>query len=190
MKKYLLTIAILLLGLTYAQAQSMQGVFVSPIFEISELEADVTLGMGFAVGTNVNNWHVAAYGLRTVRSGESGDIGSWHNLRLTSGGLWIAYQRPVSQYVSVNAGMKMGLGQITREWNILNELSGVDKANLTMLTPEIGVELALSDRVSIGYTSGFRWAMSMEHMPDFSTRDVNALSNTVTLKFALLGSIR
>jgi len=190
MKNYLFTIAILISSIIFAQAQSTQGVFVSPILEVSEMNANVTLGTGVAVGTNLDKWHVAAYGIRTTNTGQVNEIGEQYNLNLTTGGLWITYQHPVSEYFTVNAGARMGIGQVEREWNFMNELGGLDKADVQMLTPQLGVELMLSDRLSLGYTSSFRWALSMDAMPDVSTRDLSAMTNAITLKFALFGSLR
>lgn len=187
MKQYLTIIICFFLGLHFAEAQTTSAVFVSPVFEISEMDANVSLGKGMAAGTVQGNWHIAAFGMRTTNASQINDIGEWYKLNLTSGGLWVTYHHPIGNYLDVSAGMKIAVGQLEREWNYMNEFFGLEKANLQMLTPEVGIEFALSPHLLLSYTSGFRWITQIDAITDVKSRDLHSLSNAITIKWILFG---
>lgn len=163
-----------------------QGAFLSPIAEINEIDGYVSLGAGVGGGIVLNRFLVGAYGVYTSKAGRAGDTGNLHDLNLAFGGLWLGYQQPATDILSVTIGLKGALGNARQEG-----ITDAERQNdrIWLLTPEAGVEVWFGKNVRLGLSAGYRIAGDLR-LSAFDNKDLQSLVNTLTIKIGNFGKLR
>lgn len=148
-----------------------QSVFVAPMAEIGEANKLIRLGYGISGGIRINRWVVGAYGMRLAKVATDE-----HELTLTSGGTWLAYQQPATDALTVNLGMKTAFGNVQQKLD-----ASTENDRVWIFTPEAGVELALGKSLRLSYAAGYRIVGDLQ-LSGLQNRDFYSLVNTLALK--------
>ncbi len=187
MKKYLITLMFAAFAVLRLEAQTEKGGFISPVFELSEIDGSVAFGTGAELGFVSKNWHLSTFGMRTSKALRPGEqAGELYNINLITGGLQGKYFGAVAENMSLSVGMRAAGGKVEREWLLSSDRSGKEQAYLWLLTPEIGIEVSVSERFHIGYAAGFRWVTNMQPMDGISKKELQSLVSTLTIKIGWL----
>lgn len=163
-----------------------QGAFLAPMAEISEIDGAISLGAGVGGGIALKRWLVGGYGMYTSKAGQVGDNGALHDLHMTFGGIWLGYAQPVSEYLAVTLSLKGAFGNARQE-GITDAERGNDR--FWLLTPEAGMEVALSRSVRLALSTGYRVVGDVQ-LSAFTNQNLHTLVNTFTIKVGNLGKLR
>lgn len=148
-----------------------QGVFITPIVELSEVKDFIRLGYGGGAGIQLNRWLVGAYGIHIPKTTTDPQ-----NLTLTFGGVWLEYQQPATSYLSVNVALKTAYGNAQQQFDQTTE-----DDRIWLFTPEAGVAVSIGKHVQLSYAAGYRIVGDL-NLSELQNRDLYTLVSTLTLK--------
>ena len=197
MKRQLLVfIGLLIAALLPAQHETLFddftsfGVFGGPIVEISSINGEVGADVGGGGALVLDDLFIGGYGMGTdypeitiqeERFGELEDV--LYNIRFKHGGLWFGYVPSQFKLGHLYSSLKLGWGKA----KLQNDRNDTPNDRVFVLTPEVGVELNLTDWFRLGITGGYRWVNGINRLPTLDDSDFSSPTGTLTFRFGAFG---
>ncbi|MBK7872245.1 MAG: hypothetical protein IPJ74_17015 [Saprospiraceae bacterium] len=184
MKNYLSALLLLFVYQLSAQQETLfdefdiRGAFGGPILEIGSINGEIGADVGGGGALIINNFFFGGYGMGTdYPELEINNLD--YNLRFKHGGFWLGYASREYKLLHLYSSVKIGWGkaQLRREGE-----SDFTERHFTM-TPELGVELNLTDWFKLGFTGGYRWVNGINLLPGLSNTDFSSPVGVLTFRF-------
>ncbi len=190
--------AILLLLCWHLKAQheslfnnfSSSGAFGGPIIEIGAINGQISGDVGGGGALVLDDFFIGGYGMGTSYpeltllqeiDGELQDV--IYNIRFKHGGLWFGYTHQQHKILHPYSSLKIGWGH-TR---LRNDDFKAPSDRIFVLTPELGMEVNLTDFFKLGVSAGYRWVNGVNRIPTLDNRDFSSLTGAITFRFGGFG---
>lgn len=162
------------------------GGFGGPILEIGSIHGEVGADVGGGGAIILDRLFIGGYGMGTdfaefrIPDGENAGL---YNIRFKHGGLWFGYVWRQEKLLHLYSSAKIGWGK-----SQLRE--GKDTAfsdRNFVLTPELGIELNLTDFFKVAITGGYRWVNGVTNLPNLDNNDFSSAIGVLTFRFGGFG---
>lgn len=162
------------------------GGFGSPIVEIGSINGEVGADVGGGGAVVLDRLFIGGYGMGTdypeyeISDGENA---GQYNIRFKHGGLWFGYVTDQEKLVHMYSSLKIGWGK--------SQLR-VDKDALFsdrnfVMTPELGVEINLTDFFKLALSGGYRWVNGITKLPGLDNSSFSSPVGIITFRFGGFG---
>lgn len=195
MKKQLihLIFALLIGSSLHAQTQTLfdkarvVGGFGGPLVEIG-LNEHYNTSVGGGGGLLINSFFLGGYGMGSLDFEElliqDGDIES---IDLGHGGLWLGFSVPTHKLIHFYGSARIGWGAIDiRTRNAVFD----DLDQVFVLTPEVGIELNITQWFKLAGTLGYRYLDGINDNSFYVNDDFRGTFAGITLRFGGFGRYR
>jgi hypothetical protein len=160
MRKLVIGMAIFgLASLTGVQAQSW-GTHAGLTTYLSEVNGANVPTAGLEAGVSRGAFRLGAYGLRNLQPARMPD----YEANLEEYGLWGAYLHSMAPGMNLSLGLRGGLGTAGMDAVYNQGWEGQREASIRTLSPELGIEFALSRHFSLTLFSGYRMVWGAESL--------------------------
>lgn len=167
---------------TLLARSSRIGFFVSPYLEMGPLNQPWETSVGGGAGLILGNGFIGFYGAAGADYGQLLQENEIDRIDLAHGGLWIGYN-PVQHWLAhPYTTLRFGTGVVNIETNGYNDF--VD--HVSVLNPELGVELNLTKFLRIAGTAGYRWVNGVSS-PGLTNGDFTGWTGALTLRLGYFG---
>lgn len=169
---------------TYAQQETLFsnvrsiGAFGGPYIEVGSIAGEIGASVGGGGAISLDKFFIGGYGQGTSYPDIMIDNQRW-NIRFGHGGLWFGYVTRQLKLTHFYSSFKLGWGRarLTRENN-----SELDDRSF-VLTPEVGVEVNLTDFFKITLAGGYRWVNGISQLPSLNNSDFSSPVGIITFRF-------
>lgn len=199
MKYPIVLLSFMLSTTTLLQAQhealfddlSSFGAFGGPILEFSSINGQLTADVGGGGALILDEFFIGGYGMgtdypemsfETTIDGELTAIDA--DIDFSHGGLWFGYVKDIEQKIHLYSSLKVGWGQV----NLEHDAVDLPSDRLFVLTPEIGVELNMTNFFRVGLTGGYRVVSGISRLPELENKDFSSPTVAITFRFGGFGS--
>jgi hypothetical protein len=167
------------------------GAFGGPILEFSSINGQLTADVGGGGALILDEFFIGGYGMgtdypevsfETIIDGELTDIDA--DIDFSHGGLWFGYVRDIEQKIHLYSSLKVGWGQAKLEHDAVD----LPSDRLFVLTPEIGIELNMTNFFRVGLTGGYRAVSGISRLPELENKDFSSPTVAITFRFGAFGS--
>ena len=122
---------------------------------------------GYGMGTS--------YPVHTVTTGEKpGD----YDIKFGHGGLWLGVAPNSHKLINFYGSTKIGWGKA----RLRQDKESVFTDRVFVLTPELGVEINLTEWLKMGLTGGYRWVNGVTHLPELANEDFSSPIGILTFR--------
>jgi len=162
--------------------ENSYGGFGGPIIEFSNINGTVVGDLGWGGAFSVNNFFLGGYklgndGAQTMIADERYDIHFGH------GGFWMGYAFSESKLIHVYSSLRVGWGDAELKQNDDKFFDD----NLLALSPELGLELNVTNWLRVGFTAGYRAVSGIDDLPNLSNDNFTSMYGALTFRFGGFG---
>ena len=162
--------------------ENSYGGFGGPLVVFSNINGTVVGDVGGGGAFTVNNFFVGGYGLgnegaQVTVEDEVFDIDFSH------GGFWLGYAFKEHKLLHLYSSFRVGWGGVDFEQNSEKFFSD----NLLALSPELGVELNVTNWFKLGLTAGYRAVSGIDNLPVLDNSDFTSMYGALTFRFGGFG---
>lgn len=189
MKKYLFVfLAVLLSNLSFSQTETLFtdeatfGGFGGPMIEFSNINGSLVADVGGGGAFVVNEFFFGGYGLGNDASSVEFE-GQKYDIDFGHGGLWFGYAFMQHKLIHIYSSFKVGWGSAKLK---VNDDKLFDD-NLLALTPDLGIELNITNWFKLGITGGYRYISGIEDLPVLNNDDFTGMTGALTFRFGGFG---
>ena len=169
----------------YAQEETLfgkaklTGAFGGPFLEYGEILGQRGSMVGGGGALQFKNFFVGGYGIGTHYP-ESGP----YVVNVRHGGLWLGYTIPSHKLFHLYASLRAGSGAVRFKFDRSdNRRDAIFTDRIQALTPELGVEVNVSDFLRIAITGGYRLIGGVDRLPaGFSNEDFSGWTGGMTFR--------
>jgi len=192
MKKYsTMVLAVFLYMTAYAQHETLfrnarvVGAFGAPIVETG-LGNDMTTAVGGGGALVIDNFFLGGYGVGSIDFEELIDEDQIEEIELGHGGFWLGYTLAPHRVVHLYTSARLGWGAIGID---VTDNSDFPKGNdnVFVATPELGLELNVTQWFRIAGTVGYRYVDGVSENRGYASDDFNGLLGNLTFRFGWFG---
>lgn len=167
------------------------GAFGGPILEFSSVNGQLTADVGGGGALILDEFFIGGYGMSTdypearfdkTIDGELTSIDA--DIDFSHGGLWFGYVKDIEQKMHLYSSLKVGWGRA----NLEHDAVELPSDRLFVLTPEIGIELNMTNFFRIALTGGYRAVSGISRLPELDNKDFSSPTMAVTFRFGGFGS--
>jgi hypothetical protein len=174
----------------FSEINSIGG-FGGPFIEVSQINGETVADVGGGGAVILNNFFLGGYGLgNKFADAEIPDADGnldRYEIHYGNGGLWFGYVYPSHKLAHLYASLRLGWGSTTLKPRNDNRLPEY-KENLFVTTPEIGVELNLTEFMRIAFSGGYRFVDGLDDLPDpLNNDDFSGPMGMITFRFGGFG---
>ncbi len=193
MKKIcLLFVSILFTGSLIAQKtqtlfsdENSYGGFGGPIVEFSNINGITVGDVGGGGAFSVNNFFVGGYGLGNNGSQVTIDDKNY-DIHFNHGGFWLGYTFKQHHLFHLYTSARIGWGKTELKRNDEKFYSD----NLLALSPELGVELNVTNWFKVAFSGGYRNISGIDNLPELTDNDFTGAYGAITFRFGAFGNYR
>lgn len=195
MKQLILWGAMLLPFSMFAQDETLFknaeviGGFGGPIVEFSQINGEVGTDVGGGGALILNNFFIGGYGMGTTFP-EIKVENKNYTIDFGHGGFWLGYAHRSPKLVHLYGSARLGWGgiQLKEDPDQDDEFAKYDDA-IFVLTPELGVELNVTQFFKIAATGGYRWVADVDGLPgELDSSSFSSPVGTLTFRFGGFGN--
>jgi len=156
----------------------IRGAFGGPILEISSINGEVGADVGGGGALIINNFFLGGYGMGTDYPQMELD-GIDYDIRYRHGGFWLGYTHNDLRAVHLYSSVRIGWGKA----QLRNDGDTEFEDQHFTLTPELGIELNLTDWFRISFTGGYRWVNGVNVLPGLDNEDFSSPVGIINFRF-------
>ncbi|MEQ8705975.1 MAG: hypothetical protein RIC19_18745 [Phaeodactylibacter sp.] len=167
------------------------GAFGGPILEFSSVNGQLTADVGGGGALILDEFFIGGYGMGTdypevsFEANVDGEVIPVDaDIDFGHGGLWFGYVKDIEQKVHLYSSLKVGWGRAELKHDELD----LPSDRLFVLTPEIGIELNMTNFFRIGLTGGYRAVSGISRLPALENKDFSSPTVALTFRFGGFGS--
>lgn len=195
MKKYsLVFITCLITTGLWAQHETLfnqarvVGGFGAPIVEMG-INNNLNTSVGGGGGLVINSFFIGGYGLASVDFDRLFDDGDVEVLDIGHGGFWLGTTYRPYKILHLYASARIGWGGVNVDLTDNNQrYRDIDKIFVT--TPELGIELNVTQWFHIAGAAGYRWVSGTNTGREYTDEDFSGAVASVTFRLGWFGSKR
>lgn len=154
------------------------GAFGGPFIEIGSINGEVGAYVGGGGAIIFDGFFFGGYGQGTSYP-EAIINGADTNIKFGHGGLWMGYTQNPHKLTHFFTSLKIGWGKTRLRRN--GETTNVDQ--IFVLTPELGLELNLTDFFKVNFAGGYRWVNGISKLPSLENSDFSSPVGIITFRF-------
>lgn len=189
MKKHLLfALTLTLSTFAFSQTETIfsneasYGGFGGPILEFSSINGSLIGDVGGGGAFSVNDFFFGGYGMGNDASSVEFE-NQKYDIDFDHGGLWFGYAYKGNKMVHLYSSFKVGWGSAKLK---VNDEKRFDD-NLLALSPDIGIELNITNWFKFGITGGYRFVSGITDLPVLTDDDFSGITNALTFRFGGFG---
>ena len=161
------------------------GGFGGPMLEFSKVNGQTVGDVGGGGALIINDFFVGGYGLGTEDATvfyeeEDYDIDFGH------GGFWFGYALNQHKLIHLYTSFRVGWGEVQL---LQNDDKKYDD-NVLVLSPEIGIEVNVTNWFKLGLTGGYRYVDGINSLPVLANEDFSSMYGAITFRFGGFGDYR
>lgn len=160
------------------------GAFGGPFVEYHQILGDEGLMVGGGGALQFKRFFIGGYGVgthfpETLLNSERYVVNIGH------GGFWLGYTIPSHKLFHLYVSAKPGWGQIRfKEDRDDKDRDAIYSDRIFAFTPEIGLELNVTDFLRIAATGGYRLVADVDNLPEtYSDEDFSGFMGALTFRF-------
>ncbi len=165
---------------------SVLGAFGGPFVEISEVNGQTVAVVGGGGALVLDNFYLGGYGqggeYAEATVGEGMEL-ERYDVKFGHGGLWLGYSSNPYKLVHFFSSFKIGWGRARLRQS--GDTAFQDR--IFALTPEVGLEINLTDFFKLAFTGGYRYVDGIDRLPGLSDSDFRSPVGTITFRFGGFG---
>ncbi|MFT6335444.1 MAG: hypothetical protein ACI86M_000915 [Saprospiraceae bacterium] len=157
-----------------------------PMLEISSINGETVVDVGGGGALIIDNFFFGGYGLGTDAPNVTFDMETY-DVDFSHGGLWLGYTAMPNKVVHIYSSLRFGWGDVTlRDGDGDKEFSD----NMTVISPEVGVELNITSWFRLDLTGGYRFVNGVDALPLMSGLNDDSFTSpfaAITFRFGGFG---
>lgn len=193
MKVYITMVLALCLSMTaFAQHETLfnnarvVGGFGGPIVEMG-LGNDMSTSVGGGGGLVINNFFIGGYGMGSVDFEQLIEEDKIDKIELGHGGFWLGYTLAPHRVLHLYSSARIGWGALDIDFQDNSNFRD-DSDNVFVLTPELGLELNVTQWFRVSGAVGYRYVDGVnEDLGNYQSDDFNGLLANLTFRFGWFG---
>lgn len=154
------------------------GIFGGPMVEIGQINGEWGADLGGGGALMLNQFFFGGYGLGTDYPQVELD-GTSYNLRFRHGGFWLGYTSDPARLVHFYGSTRLGRGKA----EIRGSGPAVASDRIYVVTPELGLEVNLTEWLRLALSGGYRWTTGVSRLDAFDDATFSSPIGTLTLRF-------
>jgi hypothetical protein len=189
MRKILLLLAYSFFALFQLSAQDetlfnnldVTGAFGSVIIETGSINGEVGADVGGGGALVMSPLFIGGYGMGTsypVHTVTTGEKPGDYDIKFGHGGLWLGVAPNSHKLIHFYGSTKIGWGKA----RLRQDKESVFTDRVFVLTPELGVEINLTEWLKMGLTGGYRWVNGVTHLPELANEDFSSPIGILTFR--------
>ena len=179
MKKWVLLSAITFGLLSALNGQPREWAYhAGTTVQLSEINGPNAVSAGMTAGVSNGRILLGFYSLKALTPAQAPTFES----TLEEYGFQGAFLYPATSRLNLTFGLRAGYGEAGMKAIYKRVSEGTEKANIWAISPEVGVEFPLSRRLSLAYSSGYRWLWGAENLEDVSCGSYSSLYSALSLR--------
>lgn len=193
MKTIALTLG-LVLGLTtavFSQEETLfdnakiVGAFGGPFVEYHQILGDEGLMVGGGGAVQFKHFFFGGYGIGTHFPEATLLNAKSYVVNISHGGFWLGYTIPAHKLFHLYVSARPGWGQVRfKEDRDDKDRDAIYADRIFAFTPEIGVEINVTDFLRIAATGGYRLIADVDNLPDdYANDDFSGFMGGLTFRF-------
>jgi hypothetical protein len=187
-----MVLALCLSMTAYAQHETLfnnarvVGGFGAPIVEMG-LGNDMTTSVGGGGGLVINNFFIGGYGMGSIDFEQLIEEDKIDKIELGHGGFWLGYTLAPHRVIHLYSSARLGWGAL--DIDVTDDSTFPDNSdNVFVLTPELGLELNVTQWFRISGAVGYRYVDGVnESLGNYQSDDFNGLLANLTFRFGWFG---
>ncbi|MBR9922695.1 MAG: hypothetical protein GYB31_17835 [Bacteroidetes bacterium] len=178
-------------GAQFATAQTetlfnnveVNGAFGGPMVEFSEINGQTGVSIGGGGALVLNTFFIGGYGI----GGQFADVLIEEDRRFIDfghGGFWLGYTYKPHKLIHLYSDVKLGWGKARiKEFRDDDDEFSIYSDPFFAVTPQIGLELNITDWLKVGFTGGYRFVSGIDELPVGLGEDqFNSPMGTITFR--------
>jgi len=162
--------------------ENSYGGFGGPIVEFSKINGTVVGDVGGGGAFTVNNLFVGGYGLGNSGAQITLDE-QLYDIHFKHGGFWFGYALKEHHLIHLYSSLRVGWGKTELKRNDEKFYSD----NLFALSPELGLELNVTNWFKVAFSGGYRSISGINDLPQLSNKDFTGMYGMITFRFGGFG---
>ena len=160
------------------------GAFGGPFLEYTEILGEQGVMVGGGGALQFKHFFLGGYGIGTHFPQAEVDA-ERYAVNLGHGGFWLGYTIPSHKLVHFYGSARIGWGNIRfKEDADDSDRNAFFSDRIFAFTPEIGIELNISDFFRIAATGGYRMVSDVDNLPEgFGNEDFSNFMGGLTFRF-------
>ncbi len=183
--KYLLLLSFMASGLILSAQQEtvfgnvdVIGGFGGPFIEVGSINGQVGADVGGGGALMLDAFFLGGYGQGTsYPDAVINDID--RNIKFAHGGLWFGYVKDQYKMVHMFSSLKLGWGKV----RLRSDGDPDENDRVFVLTPEIGVEVNLTDFFKLSLAGGYRVVSGVSKLQGLDNGDFSSPVGILTFRF-------
>lgn len=187
---YTLIFSVCILGSAYSQDKTQTlfgdemsyGGFGGPLVVFSQINGTVVGDVGGGGGFSINSFFIGGYGLGNDGA-QVDHMGQSYDIHFRHGGFWLGYALHQHKMIHLYTSLRIGWGE--SELKLNDEKAYGD--NMFVLSPELGVELNITNWFKLDITGGYRSVHGITNLAELSNSDFSSMYGALTFRFGGFG---
>ncbi len=157
------------------------GAFGSVIIETGSINGEIGADVGGGGALVMSPVFIGGYGMGTkypVHTITQGEDAGEYDIKFGHGGLWLGIAPNSDKLIHFYGSTKIGWGKARLRQNKDNIFTD----RVFVLTPELGLELNLTEWLKMSFTAGYRWVNGVTRLQELENDDFSSPIGILTFR--------